>query len=103
MCIRDRHAATHVRSVPVHQSHKGQSVWNGAVQIYELNGCPSGATRAYAWSYGLPGGQRRMFAVLHEGPITGPREAVKTAKVADTKLTRWDGLPLQSHLLSRYF
>jgi hypothetical protein len=77
--------ATFVQSVPIHEERKGQTVWNGAVQVYDLVGSPSGATRAYAWSYGLPDGQRRFFAVLHTGPITGPREAVRAAIVVEAR------------------
>lgn len=77
--------ATFVQSVPVHEEHKGQTVWNGAVQVYDLADSPSGATRAYAWSHSLPDGQRRFFAVLHTGPITGPREAVRAAIVAEAR------------------
>jgi hypothetical protein len=77
--------ATFVQAVPVHESHDGKTVWNGAVQVYDLAGSPSGATRAYAWSYGLPDGKRKFFAVLHTGPITGPREAVRAAIVAEAR------------------
>jgi hypothetical protein len=69
--------ATHVQSVPVHESRNGQTIWNGAVQVYDLADSPSGATRAYAWSHGFPDGKRQLFAVLHAGPVTGPREAVR--------------------------
>jgi hypothetical protein len=75
--------ATHIQSMPVHESHNGLTIWNGAVQIYDLTDSPSGATRAYAWSYGLEDGRRRIFAILHAGPVTGPREAVKAAIVAE--------------------
>jgi hypothetical protein len=71
--------ATHVQSVPVHESFRGREIWNGAVQIFDLADSPSGATLAYAWSHGLPDGQRRIFAVLQAGPVTGPREAVRAA------------------------
>src|SRR5690349_4781706 len=75
--------AKHIQSVPVHESRNGRTVWNGAVQIYDLTDSPSGATRAYAWSYGLEDGRRRIFALLHAGPVTGPREAVRAAIVAE--------------------
>jgi len=73
--------ATHIQSVPVHESFRGREVWNGAVQVFDLAGSPSGATRAYAWSHGLPDGKRRVFAVLRAGRVTNPREAVRTAIV----------------------
>lgn len=77
--------ATLVQSVPVHEEWKGQTVWDGTVSVFDLADSPSGATRAYAWSYERPDGKRRFFAVLHTGPITGPREAVRAAIVAENR------------------
>jgi hypothetical protein len=71
--------ATHVRSVPIHQSHNGKTIWNGAVQVYDLADSPSGATQAYAWSCGREDGTRQFITILRAGPVTGPREAVKAA------------------------
>ena len=75
--------ATLVQSVPVHEEFRGETVWAGTVHVFDLAGSPSGATRAYAWSYELDDGRRRFFAVLHMGPIIGPREAVRAAIVAE--------------------
>ena len=77
--------ATFVQSVPVHEKHNGQTVWNGTVTVFDLKGSPTGAFRAYAWSYELPGGKRRFFAVLHTPQIVGPREAVAAAIVAEAR------------------
>ena len=77
--------ATFLQSVPVHETHDGQTVWNGAVQVFDLAGHPK-ATRAYAWSSPVEGStKRRFFAVLHTGPITGPVEAVQAAIVAEAR------------------
>ena len=76
--------ATYVQSVPVHEEHEGQTVWDGMVAVFDLAGHPK-ANRAYAWSYELPDGKRRFFAVLHIPPITGPVEAVRAAIVAEHK------------------
>ena len=77
--------ATFVQSVPVHETHDGETVWNGAVQVFDLAGHPK-ATRAYAWSSPIEGSaKRRFFAVLHTGPITGPVEAVRAAIVAEAR------------------
>lgn len=77
--------ATLVQSVPVHETHEGKPVWDGRVHIFDLAGRPTGATRAYAWSYERPDGKRRFIAVQHPGPVTGPREAVRAAIVAEAK------------------
>jgi hypothetical protein len=70
-------AATFVHSVPVFESFRGKTLWNGAVQVFDLTESPSGAARAYAWSIGLPDGQRRSFTVLHGGAIASARDAVR--------------------------
>lgn len=76
--------ATFVQSVPIHEEHAGQTVWDGTVMVFDLAGHPD-AKRAYAWSYERPDGNRRFIAVLHIGPITGPREAVRAAIVAEVR------------------
>lgn len=85
--IKSQHGGTayFVQSVPVHEEQGGETVWDGAVVVFDLWDSPSGATRAYAWSYELPDGKRRFFAVLHRHPITGPVEAVRAAIVAEAK------------------
>jgi hypothetical protein len=80
--------ATFVQAVPVHETQKGRTVWNNAVQVFDLANSPTGATRAYAWSYGLPDGKRRMFSVLHAGPVTGPREAVRAIIATEATATK---------------
>src|SRR5271154_6856222 len=76
--------ATFAQVVPIREMHGEQLVWQGTVHIFDLADNPS-ATRAYAWSYELPDGKRRMFAVLHIPPIIGPREAVRAAIVAEQR------------------
>lgn len=78
--IEARHGgrATFVRSVPVHHSSQGKTLWNGAVQVFDLAGTVEGAKRAYAWSQGSSDGKRRLFVVIDSGTVTGPREAVRT-------------------------
>lgn len=61
----------------------GRTVWEGAVKVFSLSGHPSGATRAYAWSYPTEGGRRRFHAVLGLPPVDGPAMAVRTAILAE--------------------
>ena len=75
--------ASFVQSVPIHEEHDGQTVWDGTVAVFDLAG-PT-ATRAYAWPYERPDGKRRLFAVLHQPPVTSPVEAVRAAIVAEHK------------------
>lgn len=77
--------ATFVQSVPVHEEHGGQVVWDGAVHVFDLRGHPDGHFRAYAWSYERPDGKRRFVAVLHTPKINSPLQAVRAAIVAESK------------------
>jgi hypothetical protein len=77
--------ATFVQSVPIHEEHAGQVVWDGTVAVFDLKHSPTGAFRAYAWSYEREDGKRRFMAVLHAGPVTSPREAVRAAIVAEAR------------------
>lgn len=77
--------ATLIQAVPVVERHGNATVWEGAVHIFDLAGHPT-ATRAYAWSSPIEGSdKRRFFAVLHQGPITSPVEAVRAAIVAENR------------------
>jgi hypothetical protein len=76
--------ATLAQSVPIREMHGEQLVWQGTVHVFDLADHPQ-ANRAYAWSYDLPDGRRRFFAVLHAGPIASPRDAVRAAIVAEAK------------------
>lgn len=75
--------ATHVQSVPVKETHAGQTVWEGVVHVFDLADNPK-ATRAYAWSSPIEGSsKKRYFAVLHMGAIKSPLDAVRAAIVAE--------------------
>ena len=78
--------ATLVQSVPVHEEFEGKTVWNGTVHVFDLKDSPSGASRAYAWSYERDDGRRRFFAVLHSGPIDSPVKAVRAAIAAEARV-----------------
>jgi hypothetical protein len=76
-------SATLVESVPVKETFEGQTVWDGVVEVFDLEDNPK-ATRAYAWSSPIEGSdKRRFFAVLHMGPIKSPQDAVRAAIVAE--------------------
>jgi hypothetical protein len=73
------------QSVPVRERHGDATVWEGVVHVFDLTGHPK-ATRAYAWSSPIEGSdKRRFFAVLHEGPVKSPADAVRAAIVAEAK------------------
>jgi hypothetical protein len=73
-----------IESVPVHEMHDGQTVWQGEVQVFEV--AHPKTTRWYAWSHESgPGGKRRFHAVLGVAPVTSARAAVRVAIVVDAR------------------
>jgi hypothetical protein len=77
--------ATHVESVPVTESHQGQTVWEGIVEVFELHGHPK-ATHAYAWISETEKQVKRHVAVLKIPPVVSPITAVRAAIVQELKL-----------------
>ena len=73
-------------SVPVHEVFRGQTVWTGEVEVFDLNGHPK-AKRAYGWSHPEDDdNQRERFvAVLEIPPVVSPETAVRASIVADER------------------
>lgn len=67
--------ATWIESVPVVETHEGQTVWAGEVQVFAVE--HPKASRVYASSHETEGGKRRFHAVLGVAPVTGAEEAVR--------------------------
>jgi len=75
--------STHVETVHVKESFNGKTVWEGDVEVFELQGHPK-AKRAYAWIHGLDDTKaKRHVTVLAVPPITSPDAAVKAVIVND--------------------
>jgi hypothetical protein len=79
--------ARFVEAVEVDERHEGRPVWQGAVKVFELTGHPSGAKRAYAWSYATTGKKRRFIAILGLSPVDDAIMAVRTAVLAQVRET----------------
>ena len=74
-----------IESVPVKEIFKSQTVWEGIVEVFDLIDHPT-TKRCYAWSYIMNDtGKRKFFAVLHQGPVDSPQNAVKAAIVSEHK------------------
>jgi hypothetical protein len=69
----------------VKETHDGRTVWEGAVMVFALAGHPSGATKAYAWSYPTEGGKRRIIAILGVSPVDDAAMAVRSAILAQVR------------------
>jgi hypothetical protein len=76
--------ATHIESVPVKETFKGQTVWEGIVEVFELTGHAT-AHRAYAWVNDTddPERPRHHVTVLHLHPIKSAQDAVRAAIVQE--------------------
>lgn len=76
--------ATHVESVPVQESYHGKTIWDGLVEVFDLVGHPT-ASRVYAWAHETddPERPKRHVAVLHLGPVTSPKTAVRAAIIQE--------------------
>jgi hypothetical protein len=76
--------ATHVESVPVKEVFKGETVWEGIVEVFDLKDHPT-AVRIYAWAHDTddPKNPRRHVTVLHSHPIKSAEDAVRAAIVQE--------------------
>ena len=82
--IRQLHGAeaTHVESVVVEETFKGQMVWEGIVEVFDLVGHPT-AHRAYAWAHDGKHPKESSIAVLHKESITSAAAAVRAALIQE--------------------
>src|ERR1700760_1369838 len=67
--------ATHRESVPVKETFKGQTVWDGVVEVFHLKGHPKTDT-VYAWLHDN-GSKTLPVTVLHVHPALTPADAVR--------------------------
>jgi hypothetical protein len=75
--------ANWIESIPVKETFKGQTVWEGVVQVFELIDHPT-AKKCYSWSYIVDdSGKRKFVAVLEDGPVKSPLDAVKAFIVSE--------------------
>jgi hypothetical protein len=78
--------STYVETVPVVEEFQGQTVWQGEVEVFDIEGHPK-ATRAYGWSHasGEDDQARRYVTVLEIPPVDSPQTAVKAAVMSEIK------------------
>lgn len=78
--------ATWRETVPVHEVFRGQTAWQGCVEVFDLTGHPK-AKRAYAWSHkeGENHQGERFVAVLEIPPVESAKTAVQASILADAK------------------
>ena len=74
------------KTVPVHEVFRGETVWQGDVEVFDLHGHAK-AKRAYARSHldGKKDGRTRFVAVLEIPPVESAETAVRVQIVKDVK------------------
>jgi len=78
-------SASFVEDVRVIEKFKNETVWDGTVSIFDIEGHPT-SKRCYAWSHEVDdSGKRKFIAVLHDGPVDSPEKAVRAAIVNEFK------------------
>lgn len=79
-------AATHgakavwLESVPVTEVFRGETAWEGVVEVFTLSDHPK-TKRCYAWGY-KDGKEWAITSVLEIPPVLSPETAVKVAIAA---------------------
>jgi hypothetical protein len=79
--------AVHAKTVPVHEHFNGKTLWQGDVEVFDLNGHPK-AKRAYGWTYGEP---EEFITILELPPVDSPQSAVKVGVAYQVKKARKKG------------
>jgi hypothetical protein len=69
--------ATHSESHPLIETFRGQVVWEGVVESFDLDGHPK-ANRCYAF-YIMDGNEPIFQTVLELPPVNSPAKAVRAA------------------------
>jgi hypothetical protein len=80
--------ATHVETVPVVEEFEGKVIWQGEVEVFNVN--HRRTKRAYAWAHadGKDDKGKKFVAVLELPPVDSPQTAVKVAIASEIKDAR---------------
>ena len=70
-------AAELAERVSVVETFEGETVWEGEVLVFDLQGHPT-AQRCYCWEV-----DGQVTAVLHTGPVDSPVKAVRAAILSE--------------------
>ena len=84
----------HIEAVPVHETFDGQTVWEGTVHVFDIEG----GQRCYAWAYldDEASGRQRIVTVLHRPPVDSPQAAVRAAIVQEHRSVEEGGADAES-------
>ena len=76
--------AIHRETIPVHEIFQDKTLWQGDVEVFDLNGYPK-AKRCYGWSYGEP---EQFITILELPPVDSAQSAVKVGVAYQIKQAR---------------
>ena len=78
--------ATWLETVPVHEVFRGETVWQGDVEVFDLHGHQK-AKRAYGWSHkaGKNDSDERFVTVLEIPPVESAITAVRVSLVKEIR------------------
>ena len=81
--------ARHLRSEPVLEMFRGQTVWQGVVEVFAVSGHPK-AKLCYAWKHRQDdqGTRSQVVTVLGVPPVDSALTAVRVAIVGELKRNR---------------
>ena len=87
--IRFQHGclSTHVASIPLTHQVNGKIVWQGEVEIFDLQDHPI-AKRCFAFAGRDSYNKEHLIAVLEHCPVDSPRSAVRAGLVAQVEKSR---------------
>jgi hypothetical protein len=77
--------ASFAQSVPVKETHAGAVVWEDIVHVFDLAGHPRPLGPMLGRPQSRGSDKPRFFAVLHQGPVKSPVDAVRAAIVAEQR------------------
>lgn len=81
--------ATHSKTVSVHETFRGETVWEGDVEVYDLHGHPKAST-AYAWIHREGDHDQRtsFVTILGIPPVVSAETAIRAQIVKDIEKAR---------------
>lgn len=68
--------SVHLATEKVHLKHKGETVWDGAVEVFALLDCPK-ANTGYGWGFVRGDGGMEYVTVLKMPPVDSAQRAVQ--------------------------
>ena len=76
--------ATYVETVPVTETFKGETIWTGEVEVFDIPDHPN-TNRVFAWAYDYEDDDKptQHVTVLQIPPATTPENAVRAAIVSE--------------------